>query len=161
MLLAWQNKCENHDASPANPPCLSWHESFISSGWLGLPPSLGGSLNSWWEALKTMDWKQNNCRGAAAVPGSDSSLCHTSCTHCPRAGTCSRARRGSPSAKRCAPSKGRDAARVREEKGHPACNLGLLFEKTMEMLQCLQGFLGKVVSQFFFPLVVLPSLVTS
>lgn len=87
-----------------------------------VPEQLMGSTQH--HGLRAAMGKQNNCRGAPAVPGSDNSLCHTSCTPCPRAGTCNRVRQERcPSAERYAPSKGRNGATVREEKGHPSCSL--------------------------------------
>lgn len=111
-----------------------------------------------WEN-KTTAGEQGQCLGvprACATPPAP--------TASEQAHAAGSARRGSPSANRCALRKGRNGARARVEKGHPSCNLTFwvcCLRKQMEMLQCLQCLVGKVVSQVFSPLVVLSSLVTS
>lgn len=157
MLLAWQNKCENHDAPqqilPAradtctSSPRVGWgclpllegpwtadrkHSPSWSKGFNGKTKQLQVSTGSAWE------WQQPVSHLLHPLPRS---------RHMQQL-----ARRDSPSANRCALRKGRNGARAREEKGHPSCNLTFqvcCLRKQIEMLQCLQCFVGKVVSQFF------------
>lgn len=123
MLLAWQNKSENHDAPQQILPAQAdTSSSSPRVGW-GCLPLLEGPWTA--DGKHSPSWNELQGENKTSAGEHQQCLAVTAASVTPPAHTASEQGEPgeAPPLQRCAASKGRNGARAREEKGHLSCNL--------------------------------------